>query len=51
MLMSPHNGRVDHHVFVIVIARQCFENALENPARRPSAEALVHRFPITETLG
>jgi len=34
-----------------VIARQHFENALENPALRPPAEALVDDFPVTETLG
>ena len=56
MLVSAHDGGVDHHVFVVVIARQLFENALENPAlirsARPSppAEPLVDDFPITETL-
>jgi len=34
-----------------VIARQLFENALENPALRPPAEALVDDLPIAETLG
>ena len=33
-----------------MIARQQFENALENPALGPPAEALVDDFPITETL-
>ena len=39
--MSPHDRRIDHHVFVIVITRQHFENAFENAALGPSAEALV----------
>jgi hypothetical protein len=48
--MSAHNGGIDHHVFVIVIARQEFENAFENPALRPSAEALMDDLPVTKTL-
>jgi hypothetical protein len=40
-----------YHVFIVVIARQHLENALENPALGPSAEALVHRFPVTKPLG
>jgi hypothetical protein len=51
MLVSTHNGCVDHHVFVVVIARQQLEDALENPALRPPTEALVDDFPIPETLG
>ena len=49
VLMGAHDGGVDHHVFVVVIARQQLENALENAAFRPSAEALVHDLPVTET--
>jgi hypothetical protein len=51
MLVSPNDSCVDHHVFVIVIARQQLENSLENSPLRPSTKALVHRFPVTETLG
>jgi hypothetical protein len=51
MLVSPYDGGVDHHVFVVVIARQQLENALENPAFRPPAKALVDDFPVAETLG
>ena len=50
MLMSPYDGRVDHHVFVVVIAGQQLENTLENAALRPAAEALVHDLPVAETL-
>jgi hypothetical protein len=49
--MSAYNGGVDHHVFVVVIAGQQLENALENPALRPSAETLMDRFPVAEALG
>jgi hypothetical protein len=51
VLVSAHNGSVDHHVFVGVIARQLFENALENTALRPPAEALMDYLPIAEALG
>jgi hypothetical protein len=50
MLVRADNGGIDHHVFVVVIARQQLENALENSALCPSTEALVDDFPITETL-
>jgi hypothetical protein len=47
--MSAHDGSIDHHVFVIVIACQQLENALENAALRPPTEALVHDLPVAET--
>jgi hypothetical protein len=50
MLVGTNNGGIDHHVFVVVVARQSFENTVENPALRPPAEALMNDFPITETL-
>jgi len=51
VLMSSHDGGVDHHVFVIGIACQKLENSLENAALGPSAEALVHDLPVAETRG
>jgi hypothetical protein len=51
VLVSAHDGGVDHHVLVVVITRQQLENALENSALRPSAKALVNDFPVTKTLG
>ena len=48
--MRAHDGGVDHHVFVVMVARQQLENAFENAALRPSAEALVDDLPIAETL-
>jgi hypothetical protein len=46
--MSARNGGVDHHVFVIGVARQQLENPLKNPALRPSTETLMHAPPIAE---
>src|SRR6202040_930493 len=48
VLMGAHNGGVDHHVFVVDIARQQSENTIKNPAFRPPAEALMHALPIAE---
>jgi len=50
VLVSAHDGGVDHHVLVVVVARQQIEDAVENPALRPPAEALVDDLPIAETL-
>jgi hypothetical protein len=50
VLVSAHDGGVNHHVLVIVIARQLLENALENPTLRPSTEALMDDLPITKAL-
>lgn len=50
MLVSAHDGGVDHHVFVVVITRQHRENTLENPAFRPSIEALIDNLPIAKAL-
>jgi hypothetical protein len=48
--MSAYDRGVDHHVFVVVITRQQLENALENSALRPPAEALMNDLPAPETL-
>jgi hypothetical protein len=50
MLVRADNGGIDHHVFVVVIARQHLENAFENPALGPPVEALVDDLPIPEAL-
>jgi hypothetical protein len=42
---------IDHYVFVVGIACQQLENALENAALRPSANALVHTLPVAKTRG
>ena len=51
MLVSAHDGGVDHHVFVVVIAGQEFENLLENAALGPSVEALIDDLPVAKPLG
>src|ERR1700704_1367915 len=50
VLMSAYDSGIDHHVFVVWIAAQQLENTLENSALRPSAETLMNRFPMAETL-
>src|ERR1035437_8370410 len=47
--MSAHDGGIDHHVFVVVVACQQLENSLENAALGTSTEALVHDLPVPET--
>src|ERR1700730_12802638 len=47
--MSANDCSVDHHVFVVGIARQQLENTVENAALCPSAKALVHDPPVAET--
>jgi hypothetical protein len=51
MLMSAHDGGIDHHILVVGIACQKLENTLENAALRPPAKALVHDLPVAETRG
>ena len=51
MLMSAHDGGVDHHVLVVVVVGQELENPLENAALGPSVEALVDDLPVAEALG
>ncbi len=48
--MGAHDGGVDHHVLVIVIARQLLENTLENPTLCPPTETLMDDLPITKAL-
>src|SRR6266700_8264312 len=50
VLMSTYDGGVDHHVLIVGIAGQQLEHTLENPGLRPSAEPLMDRFPVAETL-
>src|SRR5260221_5319959 len=50
VLMSTHDGGVDHHVLVVVIAGQQLEHTVQKPAPRPSAETVMVRFPVADTL-
>src|SRR6516164_5670526 len=49
VLMSAHDGGVNHHVFVSGVARQKVENSLENSGFCPSAVALMYDLPVAET--
>ncbi len=51
MLVSAHDGGVDHHVLVVVIAGQELENTLENAALGPSVEALINDLPVAKAPG
>jgi len=46
--MSANNSGVDHHVFVIGVARQQLENSCKNPALCPAAETLMYALPIAK---
>ena len=50
MLVSAHDGGVNHHVLVVVIAGQEPEKPLENAALGPSVEALIDDLPIARAL-
>jgi hypothetical protein len=43
MLVRAHDGGVDHHVLVVVIAGQELENPREHAALGPSVEAVKTR--------
>ncbi len=46
VLVSAHNGTVDHRIFVVGIGREMLEDPLPDSRLRPLAEAPVHVFPI-----
>jgi hypothetical protein len=48
VLMSAHDGGIDHHVFVVMVACQQFENAPKDTAFGPAPVTLVDDLPITE---
>ena len=50
MLVSAHDGAINHGVFVVRIGRQRFENPLPDATLRPPRVTGMHLFPITEPL-
>jgi hypothetical protein len=48
VLVSAHNGGIDHHIFVVMILGQQLENTFEDSALCPPAEPLVDRFPMAK---
>ena len=51
VLVSPHDGRVEHHVLIVVVSGQHVEDTFKNTALRPTIEALPDRLPATKSLG
>ena len=51
MLVSAHDGGVNHHVLVVVIAGQEPENSLENAALGQPVEALIDDLPVAKARG
>jgi hypothetical protein len=50
VLVGPHDGAVDHQVFIFGVAGQLLEQPFPDPAFGPAAEATVGVFPIAEPL-
>src|SRR6195952_565528 len=50
MLMSAHDGAVDHRIFVVSLSGEVLEHAFPNAGDGPAAEASLHLDPIPETL-
>ena len=50
MLVRAHDGSINHHIFVVVIARQQLENTLENSALRPPIKPLVEHAGRNEPM-
>ena len=51
MLVSAHDGGVDHHVFVVVIAGQEPENRWKTLLSAHRFEALIDDLPVAKALG
>ena len=50
VLMSPHNGAIDHRVFVVGVGGEVVEDAATHAGGGPPAEACVHILPMAEPL-
>jgi hypothetical protein len=51
VLMSPHDGAVDHRVFVVGIGCKELKDPFPDPGLRPPAEAAVDVLPLAEAFG
>src|SRR3712207_6057935 len=51
VLMSPHDGAVDHRVLVVSVRCHVLEHPLPHASLGPAAEAGLHLDPATEPLG
>jgi len=50
VLMSPHDGAVDHRVLVIAIGCQVLKDALPDAGFGPAVEPPVRILPVAEAL-
>ena len=50
MLLSPHDGAVDHRVFVVGVGREMLEYPLPHTAFGPTAEPPVYLDAVAELL-
>src|SRR4051812_44444289 len=50
MLMSAHDGAVDHRIFIVSLCGEVLEHAFPNAGDGPAAEASLHMDPIPKTL-
>jgi hypothetical protein len=50
MLMSAHDGAVDHRIFVVSLSGEVLEHAFPDAGDGPAAEASLHLDPIPKTL-
>ena len=50
VLMSAHDGAVDHRVFVVGVLGEAAEDALPNAGLRPSTEPAVNVLPVSEAF-
>ena len=50
VLMGPHDGRIDHRVFVVGVRGQMLEDALPDARLGPAGKARMNRLPGSEAL-
>jgi hypothetical protein len=50
VLVSTHNGAVEHRVFVVGLGSQVFEQAQPYAMLGPAAEAPMNILPVAERL-
>ncbi len=50
VLMGPHNGAVDHRVFVVEVGGKMLKHPLPDTGFGPTAEASVDVLPVAEAF-
>src|SRR5580693_528605 len=50
VLMSTHDGRIDHRVFVVGVLGQILEDPLPDAGLGPAGKARMNRLPVSEAL-